>query len=101
MEDLNEIIICSIFNKLKIDAIVTVSEQYSWADYKDCWTSDGDSRYFWEVLFKENNQITADFVGEFGSNFYEPNKDLIKHGFDNNLELWKVFVENYKETTST
>ncbi len=32
MEDLNEIIIQAIFNKLKIDGIVTASLEYSWVD---------------------------------------------------------------------
>jgi hypothetical protein len=57
----------------------------------DCWSGDGNSQYFWEVLFKENNQINVDYGGEFGAgelNFYNHSQDLLKYDF------WKVFTEN-------
>lgn len=66
------------------------------ANANDGWLGDGNSQYFWEVLFKENNQIKVDYGCEFHENhLLFQNTDLLKYDF------WKVFVENYKEITSS
>lgn len=67
MEDLNEIIICSIFNKLKIDAIVTVSEQYSWADGDEDGRVSGGVDYFLELeaLREKRDKLIKDILFEF------------------------------------
>lgn len=82
---LNEVIIVSIFQELKIDAIAAVAQEYSWAD------ADPDGRYYGVDYFLELNELKKS-ISQIKSQSW-----LSQQAIDTQLEICE---KNIKESAS-